>query len=142
MSFDLNKFSKYTWLAGAYAFYAVYAKKNVADPFGQMLTDIKAWMTDPLAKIQLKVNSVIMIIAILVFAPVVIKALKLPGWIKVIFNAAAYYIIGDQLASIVNQTTPGVFGATGRPPGSWGGERSAFHQPRNAVSMISNNYGG
>jgi len=143
MAFDLNKFQKYTWLAGAYAFYAVYATKNPADPFGQMWTDVQAWMTDPLGKIQTKINSVITIILAIIFAPIVSKVVgsKIPA-LKIAVSAFAYYIIGDQLASIVNQSTPGVFGATRGKSGSWGGERSAFHQNGSPAGVIKNIYGG
>lgn len=143
MAFDLNRFSKYTWLASVVAFYQYYAAKY-PDPWTAIKNDFTKIPTLDLLKT--KVNEIISIIVILIVAPMVMKLIGARiGPLKVLLNAAVYYVIGDQVAKVVDANyVATAFTAGGRSAMTWGGENSAYHLNRvqSSAGLVKNIYGG
>ena len=67
----------------------------------------------------------------------------MPAAVKMLVNLFVYYVMGDQIAAVLNGA--GRFGAVSsyRPQAAWGGDTSAFHQTRTPnAGMIKNTFGG
>jgi len=142
MAFELGKLNKLAPLIGVYAFYNVFATNYPADPVGGMRTALTAFMADPINKLQAKISNLTTLAIVIIGTPIALRMVKLPASVKMLVNLLVYYIMGDQLAAVLNGA--GRFGAVSsyRPQVTWGGETSAFHNRTSSTGVIKNTFGG
>ena len=126
---EFSRLMKFSPLVGAYAFYNVFATSAPTDPWTAMQNAIKSFVADPITKLKAKTQNLTTLAIVILGVPILTKAMKIRpgGAVGMIVKLTTYYIIGDQLAALLNG--PGRFGAMG-----WGGETSAYHQPMPSYS--------
>lgn len=132
---EYSKLLKLSPLIGVYAFYNVFATANPADPWTAMKNAITAFAADPITKIKSKTSNLTTLAIVIIAVPLLTKSFKLPAAVKMVVKLLTYYIIGDQLAALLNG--PGRFGAIGGQSSTWGGQTSAYHQYRPTVGTVN-----
>lgn len=128
MAFDLGKLNKFAPLIGVYAFYNVFATNYPADPVAAMRTALTNFVSNPIGILQAKIHNLTTLAIVIIGVPILMRMVKLPSSVKMIVNLVVYYVIGDQVAAVLNGA--GRFGAVSgqlMPGRTWGGEYSALH---------------
>ena len=136
---EYSRILKFGPLIGVYAFYNVFATSAPADPWTAMKTALTNFAADPIAKLKAKTSNITTLAIVGIGVPILQKAFKIKssGALGIIIKLGYYYVLGDQLAALING--PGRFGAVSgyTQASTWGGDQSAYHQPRPIMGMTS-----
>jgi len=107
-----GKLSKYAPLAAIVGYAAVYGSKG----WQYVTSDLQAFATDPIGKIQAKWQNFAIVIALAIGLGI-LKNVKLPREIKVILTFLVWLLIGWQLALAIDPPRSGTASVSGRNAG-------------------------